>query len=333
VAGVLCLDLQSLDDLLMAIYRLEAKITGRAGRAGGRSVVASAAYRSGTNLYDEKYEVRHDYTRRQAGVVYTEILAPAGAPAWVTDRETLWNEVERKEDESRRHASAQLAREFILALPKELTADERRELVLGFAKEELVARGMVADVSIHEPKEGDNYHAHILCTMRQVDASGFGKKVREWNDKEVLVEWRQAWEKHCNDALEDAGEAARIDHRSLADQGIDRLPQPKIGVEATAMERRGLETRRGLFAKLHSFSERIRSALHGIETTGEVPQYGIGQTWWERAQAAIGQTVESVREAFRDESSGGSWQARESERRQAGQDREVDEPDRGMSYG
>jgi ATP-dependent exoDNAse (exonuclease V) alpha subunit len=309
----------------MAIYRFEAKVVGRAGRSGGRSVVASAAYRSGSNLYDEKYEVRHDYTRRQAGVVYTEILAPDGAPSWVADREKLWNEVERKEDESNRRASAQLAREFVPALPVELSTEQRRELVLGFVKDELVARGMVADVSIHESKDGKNPHAHVLCTMREVDQNGFGKKVRDWNDKEVLIHWREAWEQHCNTALEAAHLETRVDCRSLADQGIDREPQPKIGIEATAMERRGLETRRGVLAGLHAFGERIRSAIRGVESTGEVAQYGIGNTWWERAGAAIGHTFESAREVWRDQSSGGVWQSQELDRREPKRDR--DEPD------
>lgn len=311
----------------MAIYRFEAKVIGRAGRSGGRSVVAAAAYRSGENLYDQKYEVRHDYSRRAAGIVHTEIVAPDKVPAFVTDREKLWNEVEKVEDRSKRHASAQLGREFILALPKELLPDKRRDLVLGFVNEELVSRGMIADVSIHEPKQGDNFHAHILCTMRQIGPEGFGAKQREWNDKGLLLEWRQDWERHCNAALESAEIDAHVDCRSLHHQGIDRQPQPKMGVVATAMERKGLETRRGLVACWYAFENRIRSAASAIKETGEVYQYGIGETWWERAQAAIGREVETVRGFLRDES---SFVSMEADRR--GRPKEPDkdkDPDRG----
>ena len=160
----------------MAIYRFEAKILGRSDRAGGRSISAAAAYRAGERIADFKYEVVHDYRRRGAGVVFSEVVAPENAPAWAWDREKLWNAVEAKEDTHNRHASAQLAREFIVALPKELTAEQRETLVRGFVRSELVSRGMVADLSIHEPKEGDNFHAHILCSLREIGPEGFDKK-------------------------------------------------------------------------------------------------------------------------------------------------------------
>lgn len=297
----------------MAIYRFEAKVIGRSSRKGGRSVVAAAAYRSGSNLYDEKYEVRHDYSRRQSGIVHTEILAPSHAPNWVTSREALWNSVEQKEDESNRRASAQLAREFIPALPAELNHEQRLELVTQFVKSELVSRGMIADIAIHESNDSRNPHAHILCSMRTIDPDGFGAKERDWNDKSTLIHWRKAWEEHCNEALEKANIDDRVDCRSLADQGIDRAPQPKIGVSAAAMERKGELTNKGLMHHWHSFGERIRSSVRGIRTEGEVHQVGTGETWWERAQSALAPTFESARNFLRDESSG--WVYKETTRR------------------
>jgi ATP-dependent exoDNAse (exonuclease V) alpha subunit len=290
-------------------------------------VVACAAYRSGESLYDSKYDVRRDYSRRAAGIAHSEILLPDNAPDWAADREALWSHVELKEDESKRRASAQLAREFIVALPKELTSEQRRDLVLGFVNQEFVSRGMIADVNLHAPKQGDNFHAHILCTMREIGQDGFGAKQREWNDKALLVEWRQHWERHCNAALEAAAIDAHVDCRSLHDQGIDRQPQPKMGVVATAMERKGVETRRGLVACWYAFENRIRSAVGAIRDTGEVYQVGIGETWWERAQAALGREVETVRGFLRDESSFVSMEADRRER-QREPDRDKD-PDRG----
>jgi hypothetical protein len=193
----------------------------------------------------------------------------------------------------------------------------------------------------------------LLCSMRQIGPEGFGKKEREWNETVLLEDWRKSWENHCNSALEQAGFDERVDCRSLADQGIDREPQPKIGVVATAMERRGLETRRGIVAGWHAFRERIRSAVKGIETVGEVPQttdevphYGVGSSWWERAQAAFDYSVTTAREFLRSESSGrwqpqetptqeltGGWESYERSRQQPQQNIEGDERERSMGFG
>src|SRR6185369_17263728 len=134
----------------MAIYRLEAKIIGREKR--GRSVVAAAAYRAGTKLRDELRDKVYDYARRLKGVLSSEIFAPAGAPDWVHDPQQLWNAVEHGE----RRKDAQLAREFILAVPQELNADAQFQAAVDWVKKELVASGMVAEVSLHHDKQGRN---------------------------------------------------------------------------------------------------------------------------------------------------------------------------------
>ncbi len=205
----------------MAIYHLSAKIVSR-GR--GQSVVASAAYRSGGALHDERYALTHDYTRK-AGVTHTEILAPEEAPAWVQDRQTLWNTVEATE----KRKDSQLARELEIGLPIELTHAENLALLRDFVTTNFVAKGMVADVAIHEDDPG-NPHAHVLLTMRELSATGFGPKVRSWNAKADLVQWRAAWAEHANVHLAKAGHAIRIDHRTLEAQGIELEPGKKIGV-------------------------------------------------------------------------------------------------------
>jgi len=88
-------------------------------------------------------------------------------------------------------------------------------------------------------------HAHLLLTLREVTPEGFGNKVREWNSRALLQEWREQWAEAVNEALERAGVAERVDHRTLVAQGIDREPEPKLGAAAQAMERRGIETVRG----------------------------------------------------------------------------------------
>lgn len=226
----------------MAQYRLSAQVIGR---SSGRSVTAAAAYRSGERIVDERTGEIHDYTRKE-GVLHAEILAPEGTPDWMHDRAQLWNAVEAVE----RRKDAQLAREIQLSLPHELTHDERLALVRGYVQDQHVSRGMIADIAMHAPsahEEADhrNYHCHVMLTMRALTNDGFGSKAREWNDKELLEQWREEWAHHQNRALELKGVASRVDHRSLEDQGEFREPQVHLGPIATEIERDGRQSHLG----------------------------------------------------------------------------------------
>jgi len=185
-------------------------------------VVAMAAYRAGVLLKDERRGVEADYRRRR-GVVHAEIVAPDGAAEWLQDREALWNAVERME----KRRDAQLAREINMALPHELSDEERLELVRGFIRSEFVALGMVADFAIHAPvpEKGDdprNHHVHVLLTMRQAGGGGLWRvKTRAWNSDAMLKTWRKAWADHQNAMLDQAGYRARVDHRTLAARRAD----------------------------------------------------------------------------------------------------------------
>jgi ATP-dependent exoDNAse (exonuclease V) alpha subunit len=264
----------------MAIFRLEAKIFARENR--GRSVVAAAAYRAGTKLKDEIRDKTFDYARRVKGVIQSAILAPEGAPAWATNSGQLWNAVEAGEGRK----DSQLAREFILALPRELSTDAQFQTAVDWAKKELVTSGMVAEVSLHHSKTGKNPHVHILCTMRKLDGEKFSaKKPREWNDVGLLVKQRESWADAVNSALEKAGRDERVDHRSLKNQGIDRLPQPKIGVAATAMKRKGVleDPERFQVVRRVKLLNEVRPMMRAIRGRGEVSQKGMGATWWEKS--------------------------------------------------
>ncbi len=225
----------------MAIYHLHA---APVQRSRGHSAVAAAAYRAGEQLHDRQEGLTHDYSRKR-GIVQSEILAPDHAPAWVKDREELWNRAERAE----KRRDGQPAREVRVALPSELTDEQRAELVFQFCRDAFVKQGMIADVSIHRPdRHGDerNHHAHILLTMRELDGGEFAaRKQRDWNQEETLQSWRELWAQSQNRALEEAGHSARVDHRTLEAQGIDREPTTHMGKEATAMERRGEQSDRG----------------------------------------------------------------------------------------
>jgi len=249
----------------MAIYHFDASVISR---SKGRSATAASAYRAAERVVDRRTGEMHDYTRKH-GVEHTEILAPAHAPDWARDRSALWNAVEQIE----RRKDAQVSREVRVALPSELSVEQNRDLVRGFVQEQFVARGMVADIALHAPgREGDqrNHHAHIMLTTREIGPEGFGAKNRDWNAKELLVDWRSSWAEHVNRTLERCSVHERVDHRTLEAQRaealerasvaehngdervrvaemtraveLDRPPLPDVGARGWSMMRRGIAT-------------------------------------------------------------------------------------------
>ena len=238
----------------MALYHMHVQAISR---GSGESAVAAAAYRCGESLVDERTGETHDYSRR-SGVEHAEIIASEQAPEWARERERLWNQAEQAE----RRKDAQVAREVEFALPAELSERERRGLVREFVREQFVSRGMVADVAHHsgeKPGREPNPHAHVMLTMRRLDGESFATtKEREWNDKDLLKQWRSAWARETNRALERGGHDERVDHRTLRAQRqdalargdtqaaakLDREPQVHLG-KALHMEERWIDTEKG----------------------------------------------------------------------------------------
>lgn len=219
----------------MAIYSLEVKIISR---GKGQSAVASAAYRSGEKLYDERTRQTKFYRREVQPE--TMILAPEHAPLWVYDRQRLWNEVENAE----KRKDSQLAREIRIALPIELSAKQQEELVKSYCQDQFVNQGMIADIAIHRDDK-NNPHAHIMLTTREITEEGFTTKNREWNKKEQLEIWREEWANYANRELEKAGVNEKIDHRSYEKQGLEILPTKHLGHVAHEMEKKGIRTEIG----------------------------------------------------------------------------------------
>ena len=147
----------------MAIYHLEAKMVSR---GAGRSAVAASAYLSCSRMLNEYDGVQHDYTRKQ-GLVWQAVFLPPMAPLEWQDREKLWNAVE----ETEKTKDSRLAREFVAALPIELSREQQTALLQDFVREQFVAEGMCADVAIHD-SDGHNPHAHILLTVRPLTEAG-----------------------------------------------------------------------------------------------------------------------------------------------------------------
>jgi hypothetical protein len=261
----------------MAIYHCHCKIISR---GQGRSAVGAAAYRSGEKLYNEYDGIEHDYTKK-GGVAYSEIMLCENAPKEYQDRQTLWNAVEKIEKGSK----AQLAREYEVALPVELSREEQIQLVRDFVKENFVDKGMCVDFSIHD-KENGNPHAHIMLTTRPINENGeWGMKEKkdymrdengervplidkktglqkvdsrnrkqwkreyvqfnDWNTKDFLYRSRESWAEKVNQELERKNVPQRVDHRSYNEQGIEQIPTQHIGVSVNAMEKRGIESQRG----------------------------------------------------------------------------------------
>ena len=225
----------------MAIYHLSVKTFSR---SKGQSATAAIAYRAGAKIECD-YEGRtHDYTKKN-DVLHSEIFLPDNAPSWATDRQQLWNEVEKAE----KRKNSTVAREFEVALPNELNEEQRIALVQDFAKQIVVRHGCAVDAHLHNGKNiyesKENHHAHIMLSTRQLEQDGFTRKTRELDEKKSgeVVYWREQWAKTANEHLREYG--IEIDHRSLKDQGLEREPTIKLGVAASALERKGIKTDRG----------------------------------------------------------------------------------------
>ena len=221
----------------MPLFHLSVKAISR---SAGRSATAAAAYRAGCQIADERTGDLHDY-RRKGGVESADLVLPYGAPEWAGDRAALWNAAERAE----KRKDACVAREYEVDLPSEISASERRRLAVDFAREMANREGCAVDVAIHAPhREGDqrNHHAHILRTTRKVADAGLGTKLdteKAGRSRVADLEaMRVRWAALTNERLRENGIDDRIDHRSLAAQGIEREPTRHLGVAATGYERR-----------------------------------------------------------------------------------------------
>lgn len=189
----------------------------------GQSAVHTAAYNNRCQLHDERHDRDTKHYGYKGAPEFSGIFAPKDAPEWTHDRDQLWNRAEAAE----RQANGRPARKVEFSLPHELDAEQRRRLVTDFVRETFSRRGMVADVNIHEPHDGNderNYHVHCLLTMRRLDGDDFAKtKERQWDKKEELAQWREKWAQMGGRALERAGHEQEADrfrhgHKTLAGQ-------------------------------------------------------------------------------------------------------------------
>lgn len=200
-------------------------------RGHGRNAMAAAAYRSCADLvqtiYDQEsglsFNVNHNYSNK-IGLAFSQIMADNIAPEWVYDRQKLWQRIEDIEG----RVNSELAKEFEISLPVELTEEQNKDLLKEFVLGSLVARGMVVDVNFHNDNP-ENPHAHIMFPMRSLEASeggeiDFGKKRRDWKNVSMLRAIRQEQSVLINHHLELHGYPSRVSHLSHEQRGIDLVP-------------------------------------------------------------------------------------------------------------
>ncbi|MCO5781373.1 MobQ family relaxase [Citrobacter meridianamericanus] len=239
----------------MAIFHLDFKIVKR---SEGRSSVAKAAYHARTRITDERTGDTYDYSRR-TDLYGHFILAPANAPEYIVkDSTALWNEVESVE----RQHNGQTSRYFDVAIPAELTNDDKKKLVLDYCQKNFVEKGMIADIAFHD-LDSDNPHAHVMLTLKTIGPEGFGKKERSWNDRKMSVLWRESWASMANTYLAAAGSSERIDHRSLQTQHEEALEKAAVALdneEKALWLAKATETNRPAMKRIHSAKWRSKAA-------------------------------------------------------------------------
>ncbi len=228
-------------------------------RSQRQSAVAAAAYQSGEKLFCE-YDQQVKHYPEKRGIVHNEILLPANAPQEYADRNTLWNAAEAVE----KQWNSQLARRWVLTIPREIPPDQYAVLVREFCEQQFVSKGMIADFAIHDPHPpGHNPHAHVLLTMRAMDEHGKwlpksrkvydldenGERIKlpsgRWNDQKYCEIWRHEWEVIQNRYLDANDRPERVDLRSYARQGLDIVPTVHEGTAVRQMEKRGIQTNIG----------------------------------------------------------------------------------------
>jgi ATP-dependent exoDNAse (exonuclease V) alpha subunit len=297
----------------MAVYFLNIKTFGR---AGGSSAASAAAYRAGERIRDERTGKTYDHSERQ-DVMHKEIVLPSRFAdeemPWALDRANLWNAAEGAETRK----NARVAREYLVALPVELSPPQRLGLVKGFSQELSDRYGFAVDFAIHAPRDFPgsdprNYHAHLLATTREVTVDGLGAKTTlDMSDRSrrelglppvinELLHVRERWAAVTNEALQEAHIASRIDHRSLEAQGIDREPRPQIPRAAFEMERHGYRSvvadrmREEYQARLQTRAERLTGREVPVSREPTVAEPAA------KASAAKPQGLEDIRREARE---------------------------------
>ena len=216
----------------MAIYSFQCKIIARTQRLN--NAVAHAAYINRQDFDNNRDGSKWRYSHKSSDVYASSVMLPDNADAKFADPAYLWNEVESKENRS----NSRLARSFIIALPNELTPEQNKNLIEDYIKNHMSSAGMIVNYAIHID-DLNNFHAHLMSTTRELDASGlaFAKKNvigRTWNDEQFLEGLRKGWADTANTHLAKLDHQVRIDHRTLSAQRNEALEDYEQATTAEA---------------------------------------------------------------------------------------------------
>ena len=292
----------------MAIYHCTTKTISR---SSGRSSVASSAYRAGEELTNEMTGLTHDFTKKE-GVIHTEIISNLDTEI---KRSDLWNLAEKTENRK----DARTAREWIIALPDELDADQRKELAKEFTKSLVDRFDVVADLAIHAPSKGGsdkNHHAHIMLTTRKAElnqdneltlttktnielSNAKRKSLNIGTTQNEIKQIRETWANFANHALEKAGYEQRIDHRSYEEQANGLQATVHEGTKVTQLRRQGIDTEISRYNDQVKHQNSIYLSRHRIhhKTTLESRLERVNEGFEQWQQQKEAQRLEMERQA------------------------------------
>ena len=292
----------------MAIFHLH---THTASRSGGASAAASAAYILRLGKYSK------------TGLDACVFSLAANMPPWAagpSQQLDYWRSADLHE-----RLNARLFKSIEFALPqKELSHDQRVALAREFCNR--VARTDAGEplpflMAIHAGN-GNNSHCHLMVSERVLDGhdrmpetwfsraaprgkkpdSGGARKTSDLKPREWLLATRELLARLTNEALAAADFSARVDHRSLVEQGIDRKPGSHLGPAGAARLRRGVHSRRAedfaqhqaaaqetqqLIAELREEAHSVEQALATTLRTDPAPALANTAAMLARAQRQV----------------------------------------------
>ena len=205
----------------MALMHMQFKILKR---SEGKSAVYLTAYNNRLRARDERTGDLYNYTQK-SDLYYSEVMLPENAPEHLSDPVTLWNEAEKQ-----KRRDAQLSRYVIIALQKELTPEQNKELLKTYLKKNFINKGMIADFAIHDIN-GNNPHAHVMFTLQEVTNTGLGKKVRKWNNPALVEIWRKKWSYEVNKTFKELNIKKGISYLSTLRQKEQLIDLAKTQIE------------------------------------------------------------------------------------------------------
>jgi len=228
----------------LAVYHATIRYLSRSNR----NTVKAVAYRTGTNLYDERTG-QWFYHSDKTEVGHVELLLPKDAPAWTKelqqeishDRKTGVQNLSNLAERAEKRKDSCVYREFEFALPRELTEEQNIKLANEFLQDQVCGRGVMVLASFHwdrDEQTGEAHpHCHALLMTRRLDEKGFSQKKETLIEKKsFLMTLREQLAAYTNFHLKLHGHDIRIDHRSYAEQGIDIEPQTKLARNVKTME-------------------------------------------------------------------------------------------------